>query len=101
MGLGTSGQPSIETYKWLLTTITDTHGNTINYSYTRRQTSGAFGAVDVDIWPSTITWAGGKYRVTFVTTDRSADTQYEGAPNQYPNSTAAPHETQQLNSIKV
>jgi hypothetical protein len=100
-GWGTSGQPSIETYKWLLTSVTDTHGNTINYSYTRRQTSGAFGAVDVDIWPSTISWAGGKYRVTFVTTARTVDTQYEGAPNQYPNSTAAPHETQQLNTITV
>jgi RHS repeat-associated protein len=101
-GWGTSGQPTFETYKWLLTTVTDTHSNTINYTYNRRQnTSGGFGAVDVDTWPSTITWAGGKYRVTFGTSDRSSDTQYEGAPNQYPNSNAAPHETQQLNNIKV
>jgi RHS repeat-associated protein len=98
---GSSGQPSFETYKWLLTSITDTHGNTINYTYDRLQETQSFGTVDKDIWPSTISWAGGRYQVNFISTARPLDTQFEGAPNQYPNANAAPHQTRELDSIDV
>jgi len=97
-GWSTSGRPTFESYKWLLTTITDTHGNTITYSYNRLQASGAYGPVDVDVWPNTISWAGGHYQVNFISSARTSDTQYEGADNQY---VAAPHETRRLDALQV
>jgi RHS repeat-associated protein len=60
-----------ETWQWFLTSVTDVHGNTIQYSYAKD------GDKDVDCgnqgtwetpmaaYPNTVTWAGGKYRVLF------------------------------------
>jgi hypothetical protein len=97
----------METYKWLLSSVTDTHGNAINYSYGRDAASAAEtcfhvqGTVDRDAWPTYISWAGGKYQVNLVSSARANDTQYEGAPNQYPNANNAPHQTRRLDAIQV
>jgi hypothetical protein len=53
-GWDTGGAPEIETYKWLLTTVTDPHGNTIQYAYNRIQVTHTGGTVDPDVWPTTI-----------------------------------------------
>ncbi len=66
---GGANYASMEISRWLLTTITDTHGNTINYSYGRDLLTHAAtcfhvqGTVDRDIWPTAISWAGGRYQI--------------------------------------
>jgi RHS repeat-associated protein len=115
-----------EAYRWMLSKVTDTHGNTITYNYNRLQkyindipttnahpssctaNSGTLAwnstVVDEDIWPASITWGGNpttgaidRFSVVFSTTTRTLDTQAQRAPGQYGGSM----KTQQLNSISV
>lgn len=79
----------MQAYKWALTSVTDPHGNAITYTYGRVSNllnANCFhvsGHADVDLWPETITWAGGRYRVHFsVAARESLDSQFEFAENQ-------------------
>lgn len=117
-----AGEPAyLEPYKWMLSTITDVHGNRITYSYGRktqvRSTCNAItGTMDQDVWPTSIMWganitldpqtqqpiAQDRYRVAFNSTYRANDTQFDYAPNVIGGiNGGAPRETQQLNSIQV
>src|SRR5262249_15347750 len=103
---GSGDYAYMEAYKWQLTRITDTHNNTISFSYGRESlTLGEIcfhvqGTVDHDIWPSTITWgantttgATDHYQVTFVSNPRTVDTNFEHHDNQYAGGNDGPHET--------
>jgi hypothetical protein len=52
----------MEAYKWYLTRVVDTHGNTIDYSYGRAShwdDTHCFqvqGTIDWDVWPTEIQW---------------------------------------------
>lgn len=98
----------MQTYKWALTSVTDPHGNAITYTYGRVSNllnANCFhvsGHADVDLWPETITWAGGRYRVHFsVAARESLDSQFEFAENQIGDGNGAPHQTKKLSSIEV
>lgn len=83
--------PQIEPYTWKLTTVTDTHGNRINYTYGRFQNYytdichlGVNATLDHDIWPQSITWGGNvqqgtpdRYRLDFVSNARTFDSPQE------------------------
>jgi RHS repeat-associated protein len=94
----------MEAYKWLLSKVVDTHGNEIVYSYGRNSITypdtcfNVEGTVDVDVYPSEITWANDRYKVQFISSNRTVDTQYTIPEYQYGQ---APHETQRLDAIKV
>ncbi|GAB4215086.1 MAG: carbohydrate-binding domain-containing protein [Roseiflexaceae bacterium] len=94
----------MEAYKWLLTSVTDTRGNTISYGYGRNAKTFAetcfhvSGTIDVDVWPSSISWGNGRYQVTFETEARTNDTQVEWLPSTYGE---PPRQTQRLKHIKV
>jgi RHS repeat-associated protein len=122
-----SNSVDMETYKWQLTQIVDVHGNAITYSYARDSHTGTplscdwthsgQGTVDRDSWPTAITWGGhfnaagvrdaaDRYKVEFVSSVRAADTQFEGAENQYgaANGTAGwghVRETRRLDLVRV
>jgi RHS repeat-associated protein len=110
-GWNTGGAPEIETYKWLLTTVTDPHGNTINYTYNRIQVTHTGGTVDPDVWPTTITWGSNRYRVTFVSQPRRGDDsnnisgledmEWDFSSSQFGGQYGAPHATRQLDAIQV
>src|SRR6266508_5302730 len=102
----------------MLSTVTDTHQNTITYpaygrdSATFLQDMGGcghiHGTIDHDAWPTTIRWGGNsatgappRYQVTFVVAPRSVDTEYDGADTQFPSSSHAPHVIKQLNVIQA
>ncbi len=103
-----------EVYKWNLTKITDTHGNTITYTYTHDQRANTTncngyilsGNLDWDIYPSTISWGANanvsgsadRYKVQFVVSARPYDAGWENASNQM---SSSPHQTVQLDSIQV
>ena len=104
---GSIGGWSFDAYKWLLSSVTDTHGNVINYQYGRRSWAGGntqchpgngnqgrrvYGTVDQDAWPVGITWGntgtGDRYKVIFDSTARSGlsqDTAHEKPNYQYGN----------------
>jgi RHS repeat-associated protein len=97
----------MEANKWYLSSVTDTHNNTISYAYGRAtqavssacNTTAMNGINDYAIWPTTITWATNRYRVTFVTQARTFDTLapvHGGAELGY-----APQETLRLTQIQV
>ena len=99
----------MEQYKWMLSGITDVHGNSISYSYNRvSQTNPetynhVIGTTDHDIWPTTVTWGGGHYQVQFGSRARNStvpedDYAHEQVDNQYGKS---PFETRILNTIEV
>ncbi len=84
------------TFSWKLTHATDTHGNTITYTYQRDsdQASGSQacgylqGTADHDAWPTSITWgknANGpsddRYRVLFYTSATSGQAGYQSGPH--------------------
>ncbi len=96
----TGGFAKSEAYKWLLSSVTDTHGNVITYTYARdswpkssqpsnqcyRTESGGhmvpsynYSLIDDrDAWPTTITWGSNinvanskdRYKVEFISTTR-------------------------------
>jgi RHS repeat-associated protein len=106
------GQSFMETYKWHLTRVEDTHGNRINYGYARESgwragaCDGVQGTIDWSVWPTEVTWgqninmAGSidRYRVGLVSSTRTVDTQWDAASNQLG---PAPQETRRLDVIKV
>jgi RHS repeat-associated protein/uncharacterized repeat protein (TIGR01451 family) len=107
----------METYKWYLTRVEDTHGNRINYTYDREkvfrdqcgpvgQPTGAthiMGTVDGSVWPTQITWGGNatasdRYKVEFESAARTIDTGRDQADGQLG---PVPGESRQLLNIKV
>ncbi len=106
------GQSFMETYKWHLTRVEDTHGNRINYGYARESgwragaCDGVQGTVDWTVWPTEITWGQNinvsgsidRYRVGLVSSLRSVDTQWDAASNQLG---PAPYEKRRLDVVKV
>ncbi|MFL5800699.1 MAG: polymorphic toxin-type HINT domain-containing protein [Roseiflexaceae bacterium] len=104
---GTGDYAYMETARWLLSSVTDPHGNTITYIYGRdSQTKSETcfhvqGTVDRDAWPLYISWAGGRYQVNLISSARAADTQFDGADNQYGGINGQPRQTRQLNAIQV
>ena len=111
-GTGNGDYAYLEPYKWLLSSVTDTHGNTITYNYNRVNESSTacfnvVGTIDYDAYPTTITWgansAGGTpdhYRMSFGinANGRPYDTQYDQVDNQIGKSA---HETQELDTLKI
>lgn len=112
----------VEAYRWVLSSVTDPHGNMINYQYTRGSTAlgdqcaqygHPNGTVDWNMTLSSITWGGNlgtganpHYKLTFETSGRVIngkiiDTYYEPNPNQMGGYNAVPHETSILNQITV
>jgi RHS repeat-associated protein len=109
------GTNFMETYKWLLTRVEDTHGNRINYTYGRYSqwrdmchwdwSRRVGGTVDGDVYPSTISWgsniitgASDRYEVEFVSSARSMDTAVDEAGGAI---TPAPQQTRRLDAIRV
>lgn len=107
------GAASMETYKWLLTSVTDVNSNVITYNYgrdslARTTCNGIAGTVDREIWPTTITWgansvtgASDRYKVEFNSSTRTGDLAFENASNQLGGASGAPRESRQLDTIKV
>jgi hypothetical protein len=109
------GENFFETYKWMLTRIEDTHGNRVNYAYSRSSASQDMcptnwmlrrsGTIDGDIWATEITWgsntgtgATDRYKVDFQSSARTMDTLADQAPNHV---SPVPQETRRLDAIKV
>ena len=107
----------VETYKWLLTKVQDTHGNIVTYNYTNQRISHSeslrgfvSGVVDEDVWPTSITWGGDlttganpRYTVEFTSSARSNDMQFDlvsNANGQY-NQHGVPHQTRRLDAVKI
>ncbi len=113
-----------EAYKWVLSKVTDVHGNTITYNYGRvnqpissiRSGSSCVyyingtpyswnpTTVDRDIWPTSITWGGNpgtgatdRFKVEFNSGTRAYDIQGENAYGQY----GADQKPQQLNGVTL
>ncbi|MCG8351668.1 MAG: hypothetical protein MI924_28200, partial [Chloroflexales bacterium] len=103
-GAGSGDFAYMEPYRWLLSKVTDTHGNTINYAYGRSAQAHpetcfhVRGTTDADAWPTTITWAGGRYQAEFISYNRSNDTAYETPAYQYGQ---AVHKTRYLDTINI
>jgi RHS repeat-associated protein/uncharacterized repeat protein (TIGR01451 family) len=112
--LGECTEAFMETYKWHLTRVEDTHGNRINYSYDResswREVCGSasapdiMGTIDGSIWPTQITWGGNvngapnRYKVEFQSSWRTIDTTAEPVEGQL---SPAPYDSHRLDAIKV
>ncbi len=113
-----SNKMRLENYKWLLTRTTDTHGNSINYTYGRDTFAGAFrscdptnnaqATVDREVWPTEITWGGNsntgaidRYRVVFDVEARTDDLSFDNAPNQYEGLNGAVRQSKLLDQILV
>lgn len=114
----------IETYKWYLTRVEDTHGNRITYNYWRNQKNSqlflsACGNQpinlypDYSVWPTSITWGSNinvagstdRYKVEFGVSALPSrlGLEYESADTSViiGGSIRAPHETKRLDSISV
>ncbi|MGA7732684.1 MAG: PA14 domain-containing protein [Chloroflexia bacterium] len=102
----------LQTYKWHLSKVKDTHDNIITYTYGRQTEAVSAlcpevtGISDYDVWPDTITWAGARttgssprYKVEFVSVARTIDTDVEEPNNQLGNESI--RETRQLEEILV
>jgi RHS repeat-associated protein len=106
-----------EAYKWMLSQVTDPHGNSITYNYTSlpEGNTGCTGNVQPSIWPTEITWGKNfnvsgsidRFRVTFDSSPRSTNNRIDRNVDMewdYPkhiDQYKAPHETQKLNKIVV
>jgi len=66
---GCSTSSSGTTWRWSLSSVTDVHGNTLNYTYFIENKPGCLNQIAV--YPATITYGNGKYRVNFVREARS------------------------------
>lgn len=107
----------MEQYTWKLSRVTDPHGNVITYTYDRTppvsapgNCAGLVGTVDVDIWPTAVTWGGpacvptvgaslaGCHQMRFTSTARTYDAQAEPSPVQLG---APPTQTRVLLAVDV
>ncbi|KPL85683.1 RHS repeat-associated core domain-containing protein [Herpetosiphon geysericola] len=107
------GAASMETYQWLLSSITDVNNNTITYNYSRDSQqrtacNGIVGTVDREIWPTSITWGANsatgavdRYKVEFNSSARAYDLAFDWAGNQLGGINGAPRKTRQLDTINV
>ena len=109
----------METYKWMLSGVFDTHGNSIIFTYGRVSWVGQGscgtgnplrGTVDQTAWPSIITWGSGtnriqhRHRVRFLSSPRQVDYFAEGPEDQYGRTISEKglvRETRQLNEMVV
>ena len=77
-GCSPSGTPT--TWRWSLTSVTDVHGNTLNYTYfTENKPPNCLN--EIAVYPDTITYGNGKYRIVFLR-DTTARTDYQSSPTQ-------------------
>ncbi len=114
----------LESYRWMLTRVTDTHGNRVTYSYghdtytpanastcASNAYQTALATVDRDVWPTQITWGGNpttspatpdRYKVTFLVPARTYDTQWDDNPTrQYAGTNGQARETRRLDAVQV
>ena len=102
----------MNTYKWLLTKVQDTHGNSVNYNYSRSGTNATqwfkdacnviTGTMDNDAWLTQVTWGSSgnqRYKVDFASSERKIDTNSE--PRGDNRIGIGPFESRQLDTIKV
>ncbi len=111
---------AMSAYKWMLTNVQDTYGNTIQYRYGRNaaghtdivewksiasDAGTVQGTVDNDIWLTEVSWGPGadpnqhRFKVAFDSGDRGTDLAYDRTPDKRIGE--GPHETRQLNQIRV
>ncbi len=115
-----NGTVNFETYKWLLTRMVDAHGNTITYTYDRKEATATAscnagqGTVQADAWPSRVTWGGNvttgapdRYKVRFDSWNRCDNNQYCGdqdydhPSNQFGGDLGQPRPTRVLMAVQV
>jgi hypothetical protein len=53
------------TWRWSLTSVTDTHGNALNYTYYTETKPGSGCLNQIAVYPATITYPNSKYRIVF------------------------------------
>jgi RHS repeat-associated protein len=95
-GCATSGQLNM-TWRWSLTTITDTHGNQLTFSYTVEQKNPSGGCYnEIAVYPLSISYPNQKYSVSFVP---EARTDYQTSWTT--NSSKTLYGTKRLKEIKV
>jgi RHS repeat-associated protein/uncharacterized repeat protein (TIGR01451 family) len=109
-----------EQYRWQVSRIVDTHGNTTNYKYDRQSMTGSrtcsinhpgtmAGTVDVDAWPTEVSWGGNlragtadPFMVRFQASERPLDRSYDtDAELQFGGGDGVPRKTKQLDEIRV
>lgn len=110
------GDGGPEDYKWMLTSITDTHGNVIHYSYehdinhTYNSDRTVEEWIDRDAWLKQVSWGGAlnapdnttdNYLVKFDSTGRGVDAGYAWSEHQFGGAAGAPQQTRMLLDIKV
>jgi RHS repeat-associated protein len=125
---GQGNYTDVNVYKYLVSKIVDTHGNTITYTYGRWdiifdcppggsscppghaiQLPGVTSVtLTPDIWPSIITWGGvngdsatDRFKITFFSSTRANDNEYDEAHLPAYDEYAAPRNSRQLNNIEV
>jgi RHS repeat-associated protein len=114
----------LESYRWMLTRVIDTHGNQVTYGYghdtytpvnastcASNASQTALATVDRDVWPTQITWGGNpttspattaRYMVTFAISSRMYDTQWDDNPTQqYAGTNGQSRETKRLDAVQV
>ncbi len=115
-----NGTVNFETYKWLLTRMVDAHGNTITYTYDRKEATATAscnagqGTVQADAWPLRVTWGGNvatgapdRYKVRFDSQNRCDNSQYCGdqdydhPSNQFGGDLGQPRPTRALTAVQV
>ncbi|GAB1472094.1 hypothetical protein MASR2M66_29720 [Chloroflexota bacterium] len=83
------------TWRWSLSKVTDVHGNTLDYTYyTETKNDGCNS--EIAVYPETITYGNGKYRVNFV---RGTRTDYQVAWAS--SGTNALYGTKRLNEVQI
>jgi hypothetical protein len=60
------------TWRWMLTTVSDIYGNSLDYTYNIEEKSSCASGkkVQIAVYPQYITYLNSKYRIYFVTTSR-------------------------------
>lgn len=88
----TQGIPT--TWRWSLTSVTDVHGNTLNYAYENETKPNCLNQVAV--YPTTITYGNGKYQINFV---REARIDYQASWREAASRTS--YETYRLKEVQI